>query len=102
MLHIMMDGWTNENKLCHRETESSLETFLGSRGHAEKQQKGSKMIQFGISYVKKDNHKTSVEGWSLYTKFLKGWSEEHIEQKCKIPNEHIRSIWEVRQKGEKR
>jgi len=37
MLHIMMDGWTNENKLCHRETESSLETFLGSRGHAEKQ-----------------------------------------------------------------
>ena len=26
-----------ENKLCHRETESSLETFLGSRGHAEKQ-----------------------------------------------------------------
>ena len=24
-------------KLCHRETESGLETFLGSRGHAEKQ-----------------------------------------------------------------
>jgi hypothetical protein len=24
-------------KLCHRETESSLETFLGSRGHTEKQ-----------------------------------------------------------------
>ena len=24
-------------KLCHRETDSSLETFLGSRGHTEKQ-----------------------------------------------------------------
>ena len=30
--------WTYyEKKLCHRETESGLETFLGSRGHAEKQ-----------------------------------------------------------------
>ena len=30
--------WTYyKRKLCHRETESSLETFLGSRGHAEKQ-----------------------------------------------------------------
>ena len=57
------------------------------------------MKQFGISYVKKDNHKTSVEGWSLYTKRMKGWSEEHIEQKCKIPNEHIRSIWEIDNKG---
>ena len=26
-----------ENKLCYRETESSLETFLGTRGHTEKQ-----------------------------------------------------------------
>ena len=26
-----------EKKLCHRETDSSLETFLGSRGHTEKQ-----------------------------------------------------------------
>ena len=26
-----------ENKLSHTDTESSLETFLGSRGHAEKQ-----------------------------------------------------------------
>ena len=26
-----------ENKLCHRETDSSLETFLGTRGHTEKQ-----------------------------------------------------------------
>ena len=24
-------------KLCHRETDNGLETFLGSRGHAEKQ-----------------------------------------------------------------
>ena len=24
-------------KLCRRDTDSSLETFLGSRGHAEKQ-----------------------------------------------------------------
>ena len=30
--------WTYyEKKLCHRETDSSLETFLGTRGHAEKQ-----------------------------------------------------------------
>ena len=30
--------WTYyERKLCHRETDSSLETFLGSRGHTEKQ-----------------------------------------------------------------
>ena len=54
------------------------------------------MKQFGISFVKKDNHKTSLEGWSLHTKFLKGWSEEHIEQKCKIPIQNIRSIWEVK------
>ena len=26
-----------ENKLCHRETDSSLETFLGIKGRAEKQ-----------------------------------------------------------------
>ena len=26
-----------EKKLCHRDTHSSLETFLGSRGHTEKQ-----------------------------------------------------------------
>ena len=26
-----------ENKLCRRETDNGLETFLGSRGHAEKQ-----------------------------------------------------------------
>ena len=61
-----------------------------------------KMKQYGISYVKKDNHKTSVEGWSLYIKFLKGWSEEHIEHKCKILSKNIRSIWEVKKKGEKR
>ena len=54
------------------------------------------MKLFGISFVKKDNHKTSIEGWSLYTKFLKGRSEEHIEQKCKIPIQNIRSIWEVK------
>ena len=26
-----------QNKLSHRDTESSLETFLGTRGHTEKQ-----------------------------------------------------------------
>ena len=26
-----------ENKLSHRDTESGLETFLGTRGHTEKQ-----------------------------------------------------------------
>ena len=30
--------WTYyKRKLCHRETESSLETFLGIKGRAEKQ-----------------------------------------------------------------
>ena len=30
--------WTYyENKLCHRDTDSSLETFLGIKGRAEKQ-----------------------------------------------------------------
>ena len=30
--------WTYyENKLSHTDTESSLETFLGTRGHTEKQ-----------------------------------------------------------------
>ena len=30
--------WTYyEKKLCHRETGSGLETFLGTRGHTEKQ-----------------------------------------------------------------
>ena len=30
--------WTYyENKLCRRDTDSSLETFLGTRGHTEKQ-----------------------------------------------------------------
>ena len=30
--------WTYyERKLCRRDTHSSLETFLGSRGHAKKQ-----------------------------------------------------------------
>ena len=30
--------WTYyEKKLCHRETESGLETFLGTRGHTDKQ-----------------------------------------------------------------
>ena len=30
--------WTYyRKKLCHRDTHSSLETFLGSRGHTEKQ-----------------------------------------------------------------
>ena len=56
------------------------------------------MRQYGISYVKKDNHKTSFEGWSLYIKYLKGWSEVHIEFKSKIPEKNIRSIWEVKKK----
>ena len=30
--------WTYyRKKLCHRDTHSSLETFLGTRGHTEKQ-----------------------------------------------------------------
>ena len=41
------------------------------------------MHTYGISYVKKDSHKDSVEGYSLYVKYLKGWSEEHIEEKFK-------------------
>ena len=51
------------------------------------------MKKYGISYVKKDNHKDSINGYSLYTKFLMGWSEDHVEKKSKIPIKNIRSIW---------
>jgi len=47
-----------------------------------------------------DKKMNSVEGWSLYIKFLKGWSEEHIEHKCKILSKNIRSIWKIIKKGE--
>ena len=33
-------------KLGHRDTHSSLETFLGIKGRAEKQQKGNKMKEY--------------------------------------------------------
>tara|TARA_R100000426_G_scaffold37681_1_gene29717 strand:- start:162 stop:353 length:192 start_codon:yes stop_codon:yes gene_type:complete len=50
------------------------------------------MKTYFISYVVKDNAKDSIEGYSLYNKILKGWSEEHIEHICNIPEEDIRSI----------
>jgi len=50
------------------------------------------MKTYSISYVVKDNAKESIEGYSLYNKILKGWSEEHIEHICNIPEKDIRSI----------
>ena len=50
------------------------------------------MKTYSISYVIKDNAKESIEGYSLYNKILKGWSEEHIEHICNIPEKDIRSI----------
>tara|TARA_B100000424_G_scaffold144089_2_gene109549 strand:+ start:1888 stop:2070 length:183 start_codon:yes stop_codon:yes gene_type:complete len=50
------------------------------------------MKTYSISYVVKDNAKDSIEGYSLYNKILKGWSEEHIEHICNIPEKNIRSI----------
>ena len=50
------------------------------------------MKTYSISYVVKDNAKDSIEGYSLYNKILKGWSEEHIEHICNIPEKDIRSI----------
>ena len=50
------------------------------------------MKTYSISYVVKDNAKDSNEGYSLYNKILKGWSEEHIEHICNIPEKDIRSI----------
>ena len=50
------------------------------------------MKTYSISYVVKDNAKDSIEGYSLYNKILKGWSEEHIEHIYNIPEKDIRSI----------
>ena len=50
------------------------------------------MKTYSISYVVKDNAKESIEGYSLYNKILRGWSEEHIEHICNIPEKDIRSI----------
>ena len=41
------------------------------------------MYQFGISYVKKDNGPDNVDGWNLFVKFIKGWSEDHVEFKIR-------------------
>ncbi len=76
------------------------------------------MKQYGISYVKKDNHKTSVEGYSLYTKYYNAhcetcatdkfrFSKLYFENKDWIRTDNpsgnnFRSIWEVKKKGEKR
>jgi hypothetical protein len=51
------------------------------------------MFEYGISYVKKDNGPDNVDGWNLFVKYIKAWSEEHAEIRCKIKEEHIRSIW---------
>jgi len=51
------------------------------------------MLDFGISYVKKDNGPGNVEGFNLFVKYIKAWSEEHAEARCKIPGQDIRSIW---------
>ena len=53
------------------------------------------MLQFGISYVKKDNGPDNVDGWNLFVKYIKAWSEDHVEFLIRkiIPEENIRSIW---------
>ena len=67
------------------------------------------MYRYGISYVKKDNHKDSYDGYSLYIRFYKANSEKHALSKFKkskfykeIPElgscgncSNIRSVWKV-------
>lgn len=53
------------------------------------------MIKFGISYVKQDKGPGNIDGWNLFVKYIKAWSEEHAEKRSKIKVENIRSIWKV-------
>lgn len=50
---------------------------------------------FGISYVKPDNGPGNIDGFNLFVKHIKAWSEEHAEIKSKIPEQDIRSIWRI-------
>tara|TARA_R100001530_G_scaffold54022_3_gene39876 strand:+ start:489 stop:701 length:213 start_codon:yes stop_codon:yes gene_type:complete len=68
------------------------------------------MDKYGISYVKKDNHKDSYDGFSLYIRFYKAWNKEHALnkfEKSKFYKEYpelggsmdgfsnVRSVWKV-------
>ena len=53
------------------------------------------MFDYGISYVKRDRGSNNVDGWNLFVKYIKAWSEEHAEQKCRVKVDNIRSIWRV-------
>ena len=55
----------------------------------------SKMFDYGISYVKRDKGPGSVDGMNLFVKYIKAWSEEHAEIRCRVKQENIRSIWRV-------
>ncbi len=53
------------------------------------------MFDYGISYVKRDNGPGNVDGFNLFVKYIKAWSEEHAEKRSRIKEENIRSIWRV-------
>ena len=53
------------------------------------------MVDYGISYVKRDRGKGNVDGWNLFVKYVKAWSEEHAERRARIKQENIRSVWRV-------
>jgi hypothetical protein len=53
------------------------------------------MFDYGISYVKRDKGPDNVDGFNLFVKYIKAWSEEHAEKRCRIKEENIRSIWRV-------
>ena len=53
------------------------------------------MFDYGISYVKRDKGPRSVDGMNLFVKYIKAWSEEHAEIRCRVKQENIRSIWRV-------
>ena len=58
-------------------------------------EKDKKMFDYGISYVKRDKGPGNVDGLNLFVKYIKAWSEEHAEVKCRVKEENIRSIWRV-------
>ena len=53
------------------------------------------MTEYGISYVKKHRGHGNINGFNLFVKYIKAWSEEHAEARCRIPEQDIRSIWRV-------
>ena len=39
------------------------------------------MFDYGISYVKRDKGPNNIDGWNLFVKYIKAWSEEHGQKK---------------------